>query len=748
MALPFGFALIVTAKGPDSLSHLHIGTDFAASAKSWAELLPFLQLKSRKICTDHHESAMIDVLHRLGGLSALNTYHELEENFISHLTGEDYITLTNRMPGGFFIYHADHEGKLIYANQTMLHIFNCSTMEEFRELTGNSFKGIVHPDDLESVEQSIQKQIHRNTGDLDYVEYRIIQKGGGIRWLEDYGYFSKDDHGKDIFYVFVVDITERKQLQLEEQVRRLDMIEGLSIDYESIFYADLDTDKIQAYRISPRFAKKFKDNYTICTFQGFDTEYIQTWVLPEDRHIVKQATQPDYIRSRLAEHQFFHVNYRVVQHGKTKYLQLRIVNVGASDRISQIVIGYRSVDEEIISEMEQKKALADALTLAQSSNIAKNAFLSNMSHDIRTPMNAIVGFSALAKKYINDTQKVKNYLDMIETSSDHLLHLINNVLEISSIEAGKIHMEEDECNLLEILQQVQAAILPRAGAKSIAFSLNISGLKHYTVYTDRRRLGEIILRLTNNAVKYTESRGWIKLTVIELEKEEPEHCTYQFSVEDNGVGIGETFLKHIFEPFERQQNTTFSGVHGTGLGLTITKKYVDMMGGTIDIKSNVGLGSIFTVTLRLRTRSHQAKPFLRAKPVPIPSTSPRKILLVEDNKLNLEIEVELLQDMGFLVDTATDGSIAVEKIQNSQPGDYSLILMDIQMPIMDGYRATMAIRQLENPALASIPIVALSANTLEEDRIRSMECGMNAHLAKPVNMPQLMEMIEKILIAF
>ena len=406
------------------------------------------------------------------------------------------------------------------------------------------------------------------------------------------------------------------------------------------------------------------------------------------------------------------------------------------------------MDEEIISEMEQKKALADALTLAQSSNIAKNAFLSNMSHDIRTPMNAIVGFSALAKKYINDTQKVKNYLDMIETSSDHLLHLINNVLEISSIEAGKIHMEEDECNLLEILQQVQAAILPRAGAKSIAFSLNISGLKHYTVYTDRRRLGEIILRLTNNAVKYTESRGWIKLTVIELEKEEPEHCTYQFSVEDNGVGIGETFLKHIFEPFERQQNTTFSGVHGTGLGLTITKKYVDMMGGTIDIKSNVGLGSIFTVTLRLRTRSHQAKPFLRAKPVPIPSTSPRKILLVEDNKLNLEIEVELLQDMGFLVDTATDGSIAVEKIQNSQPGDYSLILMDIQMPIMDGYRATMAIRQLENPALASIPIVALSANTLEEDRIRSMECGMNAHLAKPVNMPQLMEMIEKILIAF
>lgn len=678
----------------------------------------------------------------------MNTYHDLTESFVSHLTASDYITLTNRMPGGFFIYQADHEEEIIYANQTMLRIFNCSTMDEFREYTGNSFKGIVHPDDLPAVEKSIQDQIHHNTGDLDFVEYRIIQKGGNIRWLEDYGYFSKDDHGIDIFYVFVTDITERKQRQMEEQIRWLDMIEGLSVDYDSIFYADLDTDKIQAYRVSRRFEKKFKNIQTPCPFQGFDTDYIRTWVLPEDRHILQQATQPEYIRSQLSNHQFFHVNYRIVQYEKIEYLQLRIVNVGSDDRISQIVMGYRSVDEEIISEMEQKRTLADALTLSQSSNIAKNTFLSNMSHDIRTPMNAIVGFSALAKKYINDTQKVKNYLDMIETSSDHLLHLINNVLEISSIEAGKIHMEEAECNLLEILQQVQAAILPRAGAKSITFSLNISGLKHYTIYTDRRRLGEILLRLVHNAVKYTESGGWIELTVIELEKGEPEHCTYQFSVEDNGVGIGEAFLKHIFEPFERQQNTTLSGVHGTGLGLTITKKYVDMMGGTIDIKSVVGTGSTFTVTLRLRTQGSPTKPFLPPKPTAIPPNSPRKILLVEDNKINLEIEVELLQDMGFLVDTATDGSIAVEKIQSSQPGDYSLVLMDIQMPVMDGYHATMAIRQMENPELANIPIVALSANTLEEDRKRSMECGMNAHLAKPVNMPQLMEMIEKISIAF
>ena len=678
----------------------------------------------------------------------MNEHQNMTEKFISNLSASDYIALTNKMPGGFFIYHADREKEIIYANQAMLRIFNCDTMDEFRELTGNSFNGIVHPDDLPAVEQSIQEQVHHHPANLDFVEYRIIQKGGGIRWLEDYGYFSQNDHGEDIFYVFVADVTERRQRRIKEQARRLDTIEGLSVDYESIFYADLNEDKIQAYRVSHRFEKKFKDIYTVCAFRGFDADYIRTWVLPEDRHILQQATDPEYIRAKLANHQFFHVNYRIMQFDKTEYLQLRIVNVGSEGHISQIVMGYRSVDEEIISEMEQKRTLADALTLAQSSNIAKNTFLSNMSHDIRTPMNAIVGFSALAKKYINNTQKVKGYLDMIETSSDHLLHLINNVLEISSIEAGKIHMEESECNLLEILQEVQKAILPRAGVKDITFSLNISGLKHFTIFSDRRRLGEILLRLAHNAVKYTESEGWIKLTAIELEKEEPSHRTYQFVVEDNGVGIGEAFLQHIFEPFERQQNTTLSGVHGTGLGLTITKKYVDMMGGTIDIESTVGVGSTFTVTLRLRTQGCKAEPFLPPKPVAVPQHGPRRILLVEDNKLNLEIEVELLQDMGFLVDTATNGSIAVEKIQNSKPGDYSLVLMDIQMPVMDGYCATMAIRQLKNPALANIPIVALSANTLEEDRRRSMECGMNAHLAKPVNMPQLMEMIEKISVAF
>lgn len=668
----------------------------------------------------------------------------------------DYVKkLANKMPGGFFIYRATGKEEILYANKSMLKIFNCQTMEEFREITGNSFRGLVHPDDIEEVEQSIRAQIADNDDDMDYVEYRIIQKGGEVRWLEDYGHFTQHDYNGNIFYVFVVDITERKKRQLQEkeeqlqeQLRRLGMIAGLSIDYESIFYADLDLDRIQAYRISHRFRHKFQDINTVCPFIGFDEEYAKKWVHPSDRGSLLQATNADYIRQKLSKNNSFHINYRIIQNEKEEYLQLRIVNIGNRDHVSQIVMGYRSVDDEIKYELEQKKMLKDALEQAKSSNIAKNTFLSNMSHDIRTPMNAIIGFATLAKKHIDEKEKVREYLNMIETSSDQLLRLINDVLEISSIEADKMQIEESECSLLDIIQEIQSAITPRASEKDIDLSLNISGLKHYTVYSDRQKLFQILLRLTRNAVKYTEFKGKVSITVKETESTDREHATYQFIVQDNGIGISESFMEHIFEPFERQQNTTLSGIYGTGLGLTITKNIVDMMGGTIEVTSASGQGSTFIITLSLRIQNRQFQPFQPKSQAQAHALQQRRILLVEDNEINLEIEVELLQDAGFLVDTATDGSIAIEKIANAKPGYYNLVLMDIQMPVMDGYHATSAIRRLENPLLANIPIVALSANTLDEDRRKSMECGMNAHLPKPVNMPQLMELVEKILTTF
>lgn len=683
------------------------------------------------------------------------------------------------MPGGFFIYRADEEETLIYANEAMLRIFQCETMQELREMTGNSFRGIVHPDDLEAVEESIKEQITHSQYDLDYVEYRIIRKDGAIRWLDDYGHFVHSEAVGDVFYVFVGDATEKKERQVarienwfseklkkeqelqeqldkydkemkvihQEHLIRLEMIEGLSVDYESIFYVDLDKDQIKAYRVSERYRKIFPELYIIRRFTGFDTEYIEEWIYPDDRELLAGISDPAYIRNELekGDGRAFHLNYRVYNGEKVKYIQLRVVNVGSKEHISQLVFGYRNVDEEMVHEMKQKKLLKDALNEANIANNAKNLFLANMSHDIRTPMNAIVGFTALIKKHIQNQEKVSGYLDMISASSDQLLQLLNDVLEISRLESGNANTEEAECSLMDITHQIQMDILPKAAEKNITLSLDISNLKHDYVYADKNKLAQILTYLVDNAVKYTGMDGRVILIVMEKEQRDvqDDHRTYQFVIEDNGIGISEEFMSSLFEPFEREKNTTLSGIHGTGLGLTITKKLVDMIGGTIEVSSTIGEGSQFIVTLPLRIQK-ESEYFHVDEEEGFPHFSnPRKILIVDDNEINLEIEYEVLKDAGFQVDTAEDGSIAVEKIKQSAPGDYGLILMDIQMPIMDGYHATRAIREMKNPVLAGIPIIAVSANAFEEDKKMAIESGMNAHLAKPLDTARLYKLIRK-----
>lgn len=402
---------------------------------------------------------------------------------------------TDEMPGGFFIYHADGQEEIIYANEAMLHLFGCETLEEFKKHTGSSFRGIVHPDDLDAVEISIREQVAVNNGH-DYVEYRIIQKNGKIRWVEDYGHLIHSDTLGDIFYVFVYDATvkmqrrlkeketllnetKKKELLLQRQIdeydqelklihlehlRRLELIEGLSIDYESIFYVDLDADQLKPYRISSRIAKQFPKETSTFPFSGFDADYLEKWVYPPDRDIIAAAVKPEYIREKLADDKFFNVNYRVLRDGTPSYIQLRVVNVGDEDHISQIVLGYRDIDKEMLHEMEQNEKLAQALKEAKIANSAKNLFLSNMSHDIRTPMNAIISYTALAKKHANDQERLLTYLNTISEFGDKMLQLLGDVLEITRIESGNIYVEERECSLMEILHQVQLATLPRTAA--------------------------------------------------------------------------------------------------------------------------------------------------------------------------------------------------------------------------------------------------------------------------------------------
>lgn len=680
------------------------------------------------------------------------------------------VKFMDEMPGGFLIYYAEGDEEIIYANKGLLRIFQCATMSEFRELTGNSFKGIVHADDLDRVEDSIKKQIAASRYDLDYVEYRIRRRDGEIRWIEDYGHFVKSESNGDIFYVFIGDATEKQRERLtekhaliqekeqherrlremteernlirQEQLRRLEVIEGLSINYETILYADLSKDKILSYRLSSRTEKQFGEKFQIRDFSWYTADYVNTWVHPEDRDTVRNFTDPDSIREMMTESTTYYINYRVVENGEVLYMQLRVVNVGHGDETSQIVLGYRSVDKELQQELEQKQILADALNNANSAIMARSTFLSNMSHDMRTLLNAIFGFTELARKNASDESAVRAYLEKVDTASRQLLDFIDKLLEISHTGSSGGSITEAECDLADIIEEIYNSLRIQAVGKNIEFSADCTKTEHTRVYGDREKIRQFVHYLTSNAVIYTNNGGRVSLQVIESEKLSNDYSVYKFIVSDNGIGISEEFLNHIFEPFAREKNSTLSGVPGMGLGLAITKNIVDMLGGTIDIDSRVGEGSVFTVTLRLRIKEQGASQPKKTA-VKTPDDGKYKILLVEDNEINMEIESDILHDLGFSVDTAEDGSIAVDKMKKAAPGDYDLILMDIQMPVMNGWEATREIRNLSNRAIADIPIIALSANALESDIRMSVKSGMNAHMAKPIDIEKLRKTIEE-----
>lgn len=687
------------------------------------------------------------------------------------------IRFMDQMPGGFFIYHADNEEHIIYVNQALLRIFHCATTEEFQELTGNSFKGMVHPDDLDAVEESIKNQIKQSKYDLDYVEYRIVRKDGEVRWIEDYGHFVHSDSIGDIFYVFISDATEKRQRMLMEQhsliqsvnaenemkmqsliesydeerrsiyqehLRRLEVIEGLSVNYESILYINLETDEILPYRLNERTESLVESASQSRRFSRFSSDYVRIWVHPQDRKLVAKVTTPEYIRDRLSESKTYYLNYRVVSNEEIQFIQLRVVNVGSTDDISQIVIGYRRVDDEIQYEMQQQKALEEALNQAKMANSTKDTFLSNMSHDMRTPLNAIFGYTMLAGKHLDDASLVESYLEKINVAGRQLLDMIEQILEISWMESRESQLTETECNLVDLIQDVKMTILPQAEDKNITILTDTKELRHCDIYCDQMKLSQIFLNLVNNAIKYTENDGRIDITAAEKETLPNGYTVYQFVVKDTGIGISKEFLKRIFEPFQRERNTTFSGVYGTGLGLTIVKNIVDMMKGTISADSTPGQGSTFTITLSLRTQENAPSATESTDAVRILPEN-QKILLVDDNEINLEIETELLKELGFQVETASDGKIAVNKVKESAPGEYTFVLMDIQMPVMDGRRAAEAIRRLDDPVLSRIPIIALSANAFESDRRLSTESGMNAHLTKPLDISMLLETISRIM---
>lgn len=390
-------------------------------------------------------------------------------------------------------------------------------------------------------------------------------------------------------------------------------------------------------------------------------------------------------------------------------------------------------------------------------NRAETIFLNSISHDIRTPLNVIIGYTALASAHVNEAQEVKKYLSKIEAASNHLLLLINDVLDMSHIESGTLKLEHAPVYLPDVLENLKAIIQTDSSAKQLKFCADTKNMVHKNVITDKLRLNQVLLNILENAVKYTRPGGKIYFQIQELKEQEPGFAKYEFRVKDTGIGMSEEFIAHIFEPFSREQTSTVSGIEGMGLGMAIVKKIVDRMDGTIAVKSRQGKGTEVTVILPFKVsgQPNEWEANTRKKIVQIQRFSEdknfenlfkgKKILLTEDNELNREIAVELLKEEGFILDTAEDGTIAVEKMRTAKPGQYDLILMDIQMPIMDGYEATRQIRKSENPEIAKIPIIAITANAFEEDRQKALEAGMNEHVSKPIDLERLLEVLKNVL---
>ena len=399
-------------------------------------------------------------------------------------------------------------------------------------------------------------------------------------------------------------------------------------------------------------------------------------------------------------------------------------------------------------EVKHRDELEGALVLANQANRAKTVFLNNMSHDIRTPMNAIIGFTTLAKTHINDQTKVKDYLDKISQSSKHLLSLINDVLDMSRIESGKVTIEEKEENLFEIIDEIKNIMQADILTKSIDFSIDMDDVSDEYIYCDKLRVNQILINLLSNALKYTPAGGKIYFKISEKASEQNGYSNYEFRVRDTGIGMSEEFLKAIFEPFSRERSSTVSGIQGTGIGMTITKNLIEMMKGKIEVHSELGKGSEFIVNIPFKLQ-HILKDVKKNDENvlngEIEDFKGKRILLVEDNMMNREISTEYLQDFGFLVENAEDGSEACEILKNSEKGYFDLVLMDIQMPIMNGYDATRTIRKFEDKDIANIPIIAMTANAFEEDKKEAMESGMDGHLAKPIEIPELIRTLKKVL---
>ena len=775
--------------------------------------------------------------------------------------------------------HSLDGSRILSVNGAALKILGYDSREELEAAGFNMVANSVLVEDkdrLKSRMQTLEKE-----GDSVSTEYSVKHKNGEVLHVMGNIKLLKED-GELFYQRFLLDCTEQKKQERKNERRQMELVQALSIDFNLVCYFNLDTGTGNTLRVNECHNDMLKPIFA--QVGDFDLEekmdrYIENCVYEEDRKLLRECCSREWLAKELTEKNICYINYRTNCDGELRYFQMKAVRTGNWEKRRGAVLGFRSVDDETRSEMEKKSILEGALMQANRASKAKSIFLSNMSHDIRTPMNAIVGFTTLAINHIDSRDQVEEYLKKIMSSGNHLLSLINDVLDMSRIESGKMHLEEKPCSLPEILHGLQNIIQGDVNAKQLEFYVDTIDVFDEEIYCDKLRLNQVLLNLLSNAVKYTMTGGTISFRITEKAGAPEGFAYYEFHIRDTGIGMSEEFVAHIFEPFERERNSTISGIQGTGLGMAITKNIVDMMNGVIEVKSTLNVGTECKVSFMFRLNTEERKPVellefknchalvvdddfntcdsvsymlqqigMRAEwtlsgkeavlrtrqaltrkddydvyivdwllpdvngievvrrirretggnvPVIVLTAydwsdiedeareagvsafcskplflselrsclnslvnnydsgkeykrrakrdHTERILLAEDNVLNQEIAVELLSEEGFQVEVADNGQMAVEMLEKSEPGYYQLVLMDVQMPVLDGYGAARKIRSFGNKELASIPIFAMTANAFEEDKQEALHNGMNGHIAKPIDVKKLISTLDRVL---
>ena len=620
-------------------------------------------------------------------------------------------------------------------------------------------KHYVYPEDQEKMRRAGSIDFLRQTLSVEQpvyeVDFRRIYPDS-IRWVRARFSIAEIQDGVLTRVIFAsMDINEQKLTELmEEQQKKLyfesqNIIKGLSAFYHSVFYVNLVEETFQTFVIREDVAERLNHSDEYGALFGIYYEHL---IHEEDKERFKQEMCLTAIKKRVQEGEtIYDLEYRRDYSGYYGWMRIHIILAESRNGAPiKIILASHNVEKEKEQEAQSQQALFAAYEAARNANEAKSHFMAQMSHDIRTPMNAIIGMTAIAMGQADNEERVKDCLQKISLSSSHLLHLINEVLDMSKIERGQITLTEAPFSLKGMFHEIGSIVYSESMEKGQALRFLTDDIIHDNLLGDAGKIRQVLINLINNAIKYTPCGGTITVTSKEMTSGIPGVGCFVFTVEDNGIGISEEFLDHIFVPFAREENCHVRKVQGTGLGMSISHGIVTAMQGSIRVESKQGAGSRFIVTLTIRTLEEEGgeAAVLRALSGNTGRTLEMclqglRLLLVEDNELNMEIAETLLRDAGFIVDRAENGYEALKLFNDSEPGTYDAILMDLQMPVMDGYTAASEIRSSSHPEAKTVPIIALTANAFAEDISKVMAAGMNDHVTKPIDFDRLLAALRK-----